>query len=71
MGINCLCCLLEDTGCSPQEIERFLQMKRVGDRAGQIRLLTCCRCTLLERMHSVQKQIDEIDCLIYRLKKEQ
>lgn len=71
MGINCLCCLLEDTGCSPQEIERFLQMQRVGDRAGQIRLLTCRRCTLLERMHSVQKQIDEIDCLIYRLKKEQ
>lgn len=46
-------------------------MQRVGDRAGQIRLLTCRRCTLLERMHSVQKQIDEIDCLIYRLKKEQ
>lgn len=70
MGMDCVCCLLKDIGCSSEEVERFLEMERTGDRAGQIGLLTCRRCTLLERMHSVQKQIDEIDCLLYKIRKE-
>lgn len=60
---------LQDAGCEPDVIERFLVLWDAGNTSDQLRLLSCYRCRLLDKIHQGQKQIDCLDYLIYHLKK--
>ena len=60
---------LKDASCDEKFIETFLKYYEVNDIDAQIRLLKCHRCTLLEKLHEKQKQIDSLDYLLYTLKK--
>lgn len=60
---------LEDAGCSPQMVERFLKLWEGGDEVKQLRLLAEHRQKLLEEVHRVQKEIDCLDYLVYQMKK--
>ena len=71
MRVDCIRCFLEDIGCTPAEIERFLSAGHAEGRVERLRILTCRRCVLMEQMHAVQKQIDDLDYLIYQMKLEE
>lgn len=58
---------LIDAGCDDKTIARFKSCKSLKDA---LRILEIHRCTLLDRSHAVNKQIDCLDYLVYNLKKE-
>lgn len=60
---------LRDAGCEEELIDRFLILWDAGNTADQLRLLSCYRCRLLEKIHRGQQQMDCLDYLIYHLKK--
>lgn len=61
---------LKDAGCSSQVIDQFFELSERHNTDGQFRLLMKHRSLLLDRIHTDQKQIDCLDYLIYRMKKE-
>ena len=61
---------LKDAGCENQTIETFLEYRKNESLPKQILFLKCQRCGLLDELHYVQKKVDCLDYLIYKLKQE-
>lgn len=57
---------LEDAGCSNE----FIEHMQCCQTQRKILLLRKHRCDLIEKVHSIQKKIDCVDDILYRLKKE-
>lgn len=49
--------------------ERYLALARAGRTEAQIRLLWRQRGLLMERLHTVQKQVDRIDFMLCALER--
>ncbi|MDE6579434.1 MAG: hypothetical protein K2K41_02760 [Ruminiclostridium sp.] len=61
---------LKDSGCSSEIIETFVTDLRTKKYSEGMKLLAAHRRRLLEELHREQKQIDCLDYLVYRIKKE-
>lgn len=59
---------LADAGYDSEEIERFLEMNRQGNKCGQMRLLTEHRKQLLDDVHACEKKISCLDYLAYKIR---
>ena len=64
---NCL----TDAGCSAAAVHRAEGLYRAGATEDFVRCLRVCRANMLEELHEKQKQLDRLDALIYRSRKEQ
>ncbi|HHV10964.1 MAG TPA: hypothetical protein GXX75_11870 [Clostridiales bacterium] len=56
---------LLDAGCSRDFAGDFFQLE---DKQKKLRLLSCHRCSLLDKIHEYQKQLDCLDYLIYSMR---
>lgn len=61
---------LEDSGCSEDLIEDFLQLQENGCLEKQLKLLSKQRRVLLEHMHLYQTRIDCLDYLMMKMRRE-
>lgn len=61
---------LRDSGCGNEIIESFVADLRTKKYSEGMKLLAAHRRRLLEELHREQKQIDCLDYLVYRIKKE-
>lgn len=61
---------LIDIGCNHQQIQDFFKCYERDDRQNMYCLLRQQRCQLLAEVHKEQKKIDDLDYLVYVLKKE-
>ena len=61
---------LKDSGCGAETIEAFVKDLRKEKYSEGLKLLAAHRRTLLDKLHKEQKQIDCLDCLVYKMKKE-
>ena len=61
---------LEDANCAEDTIQKFLHLRKAGQKEEALRTLACHRCHLVCAMHDAQKPVDVLDYLIYQLKKE-
>jgi DNA polymerase III delta subunit len=61
---------LEDAGCESDTITAFVDDMKKGKTAESIKLLNRHRQSLLDILHSYQRQIDCLDYLIYQIKKQ-
>ena len=59
---------LKSTGLSGEELARFMQLWADGGLVGALRILRRRRLDLLEEIHSRQKTIDLIDCIIHKIR---
>lgn len=59
---------LAEAGYDGEEIERFLEMNRQGNKSGQLRLLTEHRKQLLAEVHAGEKKISCLDYLAYKIR---
>ena len=60
---------LKDAGCDADIIKRFIHLQETGKLKDSFLLLAKQRKQLLERIHKDQKQLDNFDYLIDKLKK--
>lgn len=60
--------LLKEIGCSPEMITTYFEYEKQKESCKQIQLLKVYRCTLLKKLHEDQKQIDDLDYLLYSMK---
>ena len=60
---------LHDAGCTPDTIDRYLELHRTGRQQELLRLLSRHRASLLDRLHVSQQMLDCLDYLMYSLKK--
>ena len=60
---------LKDAGCTDEMVEKFMILQDSDDEEQQMRLLSCHRKPLLEKLHMDEKQIDCLDYLIYQMQK--
>lgn len=65
---DCVFQNLMDAGCGQDEIEEFFQLKGENKTQEMLRLLSKHRQNLLDALHSIQKQIDVLDYLIFNIK---
>lgn len=56
---------LLDAGCNRDFADNFFD---TGDKQKKLKLLSCHRCSLLDKIHELQKQLDCLDYLIYSMK---
>ena len=61
--------VLKTIGCGTQDIDKFIYLYENQMGKEMIRFLKCQRCTLLNDVHDIQKKIDCLDYLLYRLEK--
>ena len=61
---------LKDAGCDNDTITAFVEDVRKQNITQGLRLLSIHRQTLLDNLHKEQKQIDCLDYLIYKIKKQ-
>lgn len=61
---------LKDAGCDKTTIESFMKYMQCGRHKDSAQLLEAHRCSLLDKLHQNQKQIDCLDYLLFMLKKE-
>lgn len=59
---------LKDAGCAQDEIERFLEELRKGDKEKQLCLLESHRDCLLSKVHTQERRIDCLDYLVYQIR---
>ena len=60
---------LRDAGCDEQTTEKCMTFVQNGEYPKMLPILSRFRVNLLESIHSGQKQIDCLDYLIYKIKK--
>ncbi len=60
---------LRDAGCSDEFMVQFMRVWGAGTTEEQLRLLSCQRCRLLDRVHTEQRKLDCLDYLRYQLEK--
>lgn len=56
---------LLDAGCSREFTDDFFQLE---DNQKKLSLLSCHRCSLLDKIHEYQKQLDCLDYLIFSMR---
>lgn len=61
---------LKDAGCDTDIINQFLQLQKEGRMSEGFLLLSKERRYLLDAVHAEQKKIDNLDYLIFTLKKQ-
>ena len=61
---------LVDAGCGPEVVNRCMELARRKETAELMRALSLHRQLPLDTFHQSEKQIDCLDYLIYRLKKQ-
>ncbi|HIR18297.1 MAG TPA: hypothetical protein IAD35_09625 [Candidatus Caccocola faecigallinarum] len=61
---------LKDAGCCDEFVVKFLELGRDGKEKEQGRMLSRHRAELLERLHESQRQIDCLDFLIYKRRRD-
>lgn len=61
---------LQDAGCTPEMIRQCMVLGAEKNRADLLLQLLHYRKGLLEQVHLRQKELDCLDYLIYRLKKQ-
>ena len=61
---------LRDANCDEDTIQKFLRLRKAGEKEEALRTLSCHRCHLVCAMHDAQKPVDVLDYLIYQIKKE-
>ena len=61
---------LKDAGCGGAVVDEFIKLLETGEKEKQFKLLEKHRRFLLENVHSREKQIDCLDYLIFRMRKE-
>lgn len=61
---------LQDAGCTPEMIQKCMALDAEHNCADLLFQLSQYRKTLLEQVHLRQKELDCLDFLIYRLKKQ-
>jgi hypothetical protein len=54
---------LKSIGCTESEIAAIDQAKNDAEQIRQIRVI---RCRMLEEIHQKQKQLDELDYILYQ-----
>nr|WP_305147340.1 hypothetical protein [Butyricicoccus faecihominis] len=60
-----------DAGCDQEMVQRCAALAGEERTAEVLRILSRHRRTLLDTVHQREKQIDCLDYLVYKLKKEQ
>lgn len=75
--MKCHCCrdvpideCLKDAGCSDEMIEEVVKCIQENDDERKVMILKRYRCHLLDNIHSMQKKLDCLDYLLYKMKKE-
>ncbi len=61
---------LKDAGCDEQTTQKCMSFVKNGNTEGMLPTLTKYRSALLDTIRCGQKQIDCLDYLIYKIKKE-
>jgi len=61
---------LIDAGCDSALIVQYFSLEALGKPSNQMALLAAHRKALLDQIHQLQKALDCLDYLIYKLKKE-
>lgn len=61
---------LKDSQCDKCTVEKILQLYSNGNIKQVLHLLSVQRCKLLCKIHEMQKPLDNLDYLIFKLKKE-
>ena len=61
--------MLEDSGCGSAETEKFIRCRSNGTCEDQLAVLFHHRKRLLSDSHKIQRQIECLDYLIYKLKR--
>lgn len=59
---------LSDAGCDEEEIARFMELNRQGNRNAQLQLLSKHRKKLLADVHTGEKKISCLDYLAYKIR---
>lgn len=59
---------LSDAGCDEEEIARFMELNRQGNRNAQLQLLAKHRKKLLADVHTGEKKISCLDYLAYKIR---
>lgn len=62
---------LLDAGCDDATVKRCLLLFKEGKKSEMVPVLSDYRKKLLERVRKGQKQIDCLDYLVYRIKREE
>ena len=62
---------LQDAGCTPELIDKFLICHDSGRTQDSLRVLALHRASLLEDLHASQFKLDCLDYLIYQIRAEQ
>ena len=60
---------LLDAGCDSKLVDRFMLLFAHRNYQGQLQILSEQRKELLDELHLVQKELDCLDYLIYKIKK--
>ena len=61
---------LKDAGCGPDIIARFMACQDAGDTKDSLRVLADHRAVLLDKLHASRYNLDCLDFLIRKLRKE-
>jgi len=61
---------LRDAGCDKKTIDLFFKECECGNVKKELKILEIYRKSLLEGLHKKQRQIDCLDYLVYKLRKE-
>lgn len=61
---------LVDAGCDENTVNACMTMAKAENKAGILRLLAKQRESLLQAVHTGQKQIDCLDFLVYSIQRE-
>lgn len=61
---------LKDAGCNETVVDEFMKLSETGEKQKQFKLLERHRKSLLEKVHSREKQIDCLDYLVFQMRKE-
>ena len=59
---------LEDAGCSPDVISKFLTCRDAGRIRDSLRVLALHRASLLDELHASQDKLNCLDYLIYQIR---
>ena len=59
---------LEDAGCNPDIISRFLTYRDAGRTQDSLRVLALHRASLLDELHASQDKLNCLDYLIYQIR---
>ena len=59
---------LEDAGCSPDVISKFLTCRDAGRIRDSLRVLALHRASLLDELHASQNRLNCLDYLIYQIR---